>query len=78
MLQRLSAAGYVEREADEGDARSRWVRLTGEGRRMAEAALETTAGVYHDVSAGVPEEAVRQAADALREILTHLGRRRYR
>ncbi|GAA4939832.1 MarR family transcriptional regulator [Nonomuraea thailandensis] len=78
VLQRLSTAGYVEREADEGDARSRWVRLTGEGRRMAAAALETTAGAYHDVSAGVPEEVVRQAADDLREVLTHLGRRRYR
>ncbi|MGR6923921.1 MarR family winged helix-turn-helix transcriptional regulator [[Actinomadura] parvosata] len=78
VLQRLGSAGYVDREADEGDARSRWVQLTAEGRCMADAALESTAIAYQEVSAGTPEESVRQAADALREVLSHMGRRRYR
>ncbi|KAB8197789.1 MarR family transcriptional regulator [Nonomuraea phyllanthi] len=78
VLQRLAAAGYVEREANAGDARSRWVQLTDEGRRVTDAALEAAGRAYGDVAAGVPDEAVRAAADALREVLTHIGRRRYR
>lgn len=31
MLQRLTASGYVEREANTGDGRSRQVQLTEEG-----------------------------------------------
>ncbi|MEV0146707.1 MULTISPECIES: MarR family transcriptional regulator [unclassified Nonomuraea] len=78
VLQRLTAAGYVERAADPGDARSRWVRLTPEGRRVADAALAASGKAYTEVMAGVPEETVRQAADALREVLLAVGRRRVR
>ncbi|MEW9546901.1 MarR family winged helix-turn-helix transcriptional regulator [Nonomuraea sp. NPDC050783] len=78
VLQRLTAAGYVEREANAGDARSRWVRLTEEGRRVAAAALEASSRAHQAVAAGVPEEALRRAADALREVLAPLGRRRLR
>jgi DNA-binding MarR family transcriptional regulator len=78
VLQRLTAAGYVEREANAGDARSRWVQLTDEGRRVAETALNASGRAHEDVLAGVPEETVRAAADALREVLALVGRRRYR
>ncbi|WP_176993077.1 MarR family winged helix-turn-helix transcriptional regulator [Nonomuraea jiangxiensis] len=78
VLQRLTTAGYVEREANPGDARSRWVQLTEEGRRMAKAAQQASVEAHSALMAGVPEEATRQAADALREILAHVGRRRYR
>ncbi|TDD25084.1 MarR family winged helix-turn-helix transcriptional regulator [Nonomuraea diastatica] len=78
VLQRLAAAGYVEREANPGDARSRWVQLTDKGRRMAAAALEASARAYTEVAAGVPEEAVRTAADDLREVMSRMGRRRFR
>ncbi|WP_302893418.1 MarR family winged helix-turn-helix transcriptional regulator [Actinomadura luzonensis] len=78
VLQRLTAAGHVEREADTGDARSRWVRLTEEGRRTAAAALEVSGRVHEEVTAGIPEETLRRAADALREVLAPLGRRRFR
>ena len=78
VLQRLTASGYVERAANAGDARSRWVQLTPEGLRLANTALEASGKAHEDVMAGVPEEAVRQAADALREVLLAVGRRRFR
>ncbi len=78
VLQRLTTAGYVEREAHPDDARSRWVRLTEEGRRLAETALEASGRAHTEVLAGVPEETIRDAADALREVLTIIGRRRVR
>ncbi|MEV4168498.1 MarR family transcriptional regulator [Nonomuraea sp. NPDC049709] len=78
VLQRLAAAGYVEREANSGDARSRWVQLTDKGRLRAEAALEASARAHEEVTAGIPEETVRQAADVLRAVLTPMSRRRYR
>ncbi|MEV4353265.1 MarR family winged helix-turn-helix transcriptional regulator [Nonomuraea sp. NPDC004186] len=78
VLQRLATAGYVEREADAGDARSRWVQLTEEGQRVAEAALVASGRATEEVAGGIPDEVVREAADALREVLSRLGRRRFR
>ncbi|MEV0202198.1 MarR family transcriptional regulator [Nonomuraea sp. NPDC050691] len=78
VLQRLTAAGYVERAADPGDARSRWVRLTPEGLKVANTALDLAGKANSEVMAGVPEETVRRAADALREVLVAVGRRRVR
>ncbi|WP_248960381.1 MarR family winged helix-turn-helix transcriptional regulator [Sphaerisporangium perillae] len=76
VLQRLAKAGYVEREADTGDARSRWVRLTAQGLRVTDAALAASGKAHLEVIAGVPEEDVREAADALRKILAVIGKRR--
>jgi DNA-binding MarR family transcriptional regulator len=76
VLQRLASAGYVERGANPGDGRSRWVRLTGEGREITAKALDASGRAHREVLSGVPEEAVRHAADALREILAIAGRRR--
>ncbi|MER6943457.1 MarR family transcriptional regulator [Nonomuraea sp. NPDC000554] len=78
VLQRLTAAGYVERAANPGDARSRWVQLTAEGLRIATAALNVAGKAHDEVMAGVPEATIRQAADALRELLLVVGRRRVR
>ncbi|MGN9836679.1 MarR family winged helix-turn-helix transcriptional regulator [Nonomuraea sp. H19] len=78
VLLRLTAAGYVERAANTGDARSRWVQLTAEGQRMAAAALDASGEAHEELTAGIPEEAVRQAADALREVLSPISRRRFR
>lgn len=78
VLQRLTAAGHVEREDNAGDARSRWVQLTESGRQVATSALGASSRAYSDVTAGIEEEAVRRAADALREVLTPMKRRRYR
>lgn len=78
VLQRLTASGYVERAANTGDARSRWVQLTPEGLNLANTALAASGKAHEEVMAGVPEEAVREAADALREVLLAVGRRRFR
>jgi DNA-binding MarR family transcriptional regulator len=78
VLQRLTAAGFVEREANAGDARSRWVQLTDKGREQAREAMGASSRAYTEIMAGIPEETVRQAADVLREVLSHVSRRRYR
>ncbi|MFB4310707.1 MarR family winged helix-turn-helix transcriptional regulator [Actinomadura sp. GTD37] len=78
VLQRLQKAGYVEREANAGDARSRFVQLTGDGLRVTEQALRAAGTAHEEVMARVPAEDVRAAADALREILLAVGGRRFR
>jgi DNA-binding MarR family transcriptional regulator len=78
VLQRLQKAGYVEREANTGDARSRFVQLTPEGLRVTALALDASARAHREAMAGVPVEAVRDAADALRDILLVIGKRRFR
>jgi DNA-binding MarR family transcriptional regulator len=75
VLQRLGAAGYIERSTDDGDGRSRWVRLTPEGLKVATVSLEAAMRSNRDVLDGVPEPVVRQAADALREVLLSVRRR---
>ncbi|MDN3358235.1 MarR family winged helix-turn-helix transcriptional regulator [Actinomadura sp. DC4] len=75
VLQRLTGVGYVERGANPGDRRSRWVRLTEEGLEVAGKALDASARAHREVLSGVPPEAVRNAADALREVLAIVGRR---
>lgn len=78
VLQRLQKAGYVERETNTGDARSRFVQLTAEGLHVTERALAASGVAHEEVMAGVPERDVRAAADALREILLVIGKRRFR
>jgi DNA-binding MarR family transcriptional regulator len=76
VLQRLAAAGYVVREANTEDARSRWVRLTEAGREITEKAMTVSTRVNEDLMAGIPDSTIRGAADALREITAKTDRRR--
>ncbi|MQY03883.1 MarR family winged helix-turn-helix transcriptional regulator [Actinomadura macrotermitis] len=78
VLQRLQKAGYVERAANSGDGRSRWVQLTEAGAAITERALEVSGRAHEEVMAGVPAETLRAAADAMREVLLVIGRRRVR
>lgn len=75
VLQRLTAAGYVAREANTEDARGRWVRLTQAGEAVTNKAMTVSAHVHEDLMAGIPPEAIRTAADALREITARTDRR---
>ncbi|MDQ3786077.1 MAG: MarR family transcriptional regulator [Actinomycetota bacterium] len=68
VLQRLTAAGYVAREQNESDARSRWVHLTDKGTQLTEKAMTMSVEVHERVLAAVPPEAITQAAEALRPI----------
>ncbi|MBM7791128.1 MarR family winged helix-turn-helix transcriptional regulator [Tenggerimyces flavus] len=72
VLQRLEAAGLVERGEDSSDARSRWVQLTMKGQQEAEAVLRASAEAQDDVLMEVPPSVLRSAADALREVLLAL------
>ncbi|MEV4257495.1 MarR family transcriptional regulator [Spirillospora sp. NPDC049652] len=76
VLQRLEKAGHVERGADEGDGRGRWVRLTDEGLRVTEDALVASGTAHHDVLRSVGPEKLRAAADALRDVLGPITPRR--
>jgi DNA-binding MarR family transcriptional regulator len=68
VLQRLTAAGYVAREHNEADARSRWVHLTDKGARLTHKAMTMSVEVHEQVLAAVPQEAIAHAAEALRPI----------
>jgi len=78
VLQRLTAAGHIDRGADPGDGRSRWVQLTGSGRTVAVRAMAVSVRVHDEVMSGLPEDTIRQAADDLREILAVVSRKRLR
>ncbi|RJL30850.1 MarR family winged helix-turn-helix transcriptional regulator [Bailinhaonella thermotolerans] len=73
ILQRLSAAGLVEREADPADRRSSWVRLTPLGVRRAEELARATGDAHGRLFAPVPEADLRALADLLRDVLVSLG-----
>lgn len=76
LLHRLEGAGYIERSINEKDARSRYVQLTEYGQRVAGQAMLASVRAHEQVFGAVPDEAMRAAADALREVL--LGARRPR
>ncbi|MER7213519.1 MULTISPECIES: MarR family winged helix-turn-helix transcriptional regulator [Streptosporangium] len=75
ILQRLTAAGLVEREPDPADGRSSWVCLTPLGVRRAEELALATTEAHDNLLAGVSEESARTLADLLREVLLTLGDR---
>jgi mycofactocin biosynthetic radical S-adenosylmethionine protein MftC len=76
VLHRLTAAGYVDREANAADARGHWVHLTPAGEAVTDKALAASTRVHDDLLAGIPDTTIRAAADALREITTITDRRR--
>ncbi|MQA97725.1 MAG: MarR family transcriptional regulator [Streptosporangiales bacterium] len=76
VLQRLLRAGYVERETDPGDGRSRWVRLTPEGLKVTGSAMRASVRAHDEVLGSVPVDTARVAADALRDVLTATRHRR--
>ena len=75
VLRRLAAEGLITREADQADARSTWVQLTGEGVDIAEAAVLASTEAQRALLKAVPPETARAAADVLREVLLALGDR---
>lgn len=75
ILQRLVAAGLVEREPDPEDRRSSWVRLTPLGAERVEELSLATTEAHRALLADVPEPAARALADLLRDVLLALGDR---
>ncbi|GAA3440922.1 MarR family transcriptional regulator [Planomonospora venezuelensis] len=73
ILQRLTAAGLVEREPDPADGRSSWVRLTQEGVRLTGELVAATTEANGVLFGNVPAATARALADLLREVVLALG-----
>jgi len=69
-VNQLEAQGLVRRIADPADARSTWIELTREGVALAERAVLANTAAHAEVFAGVAQEDVDAAADALRKVFT--------
>lgn len=73
VLNRLAKAGLIEREPDASDGRSSWVRLTPAGFEIAETIARAWADYQIRLFRELPDDACREAAEALRKILIALG-----
>lgn len=65
LIDRMEASGFVERRADERDARARRVYLTRAGQRMVATIRENVDVVETDILAAISEEELDAAAAAL-------------
>ena len=68
LLDRMEAAGFVERRADQNDGRARRVYLTRAGAKMVNAIRESVETVELEILDRIPEEALAQAAETLRAL----------
>jgi DNA-binding MarR family transcriptional regulator len=68
LLDRMEAAGFVERRADQSDGRARRVYLTRTGAKMVAAIRESVEAVELEILERIPEDALAQAADTLRTL----------
>jgi DNA-binding MarR family transcriptional regulator len=64
----LVRRGLVVREPDPVDGRGTQIRLTDEGRALAERAVQASSAAHNEHWAGIPDETVKQAAASLREL----------
>ncbi len=68
LLDRMEAAGFVERRADQSDGRARRVYLTRAGAKMVAAIRESVEAVELEILERIPEDALAQAAETLRTL----------
>ncbi|WP_059013305.1 MarR family winged helix-turn-helix transcriptional regulator [Streptomyces specialis] len=68
IVNRLTGRGLVQREDDPADGRGTLIRLTAEGRRLAEAAVRATSAAHERLFADLPPGVVRAATEALRDV----------
>lgn len=64
----LVRRGLVVREPDPEDGRGTQIRLTDEGRALAEQAVKASSAAHDALWAGLPADTIEQAAAALREL----------
>ncbi|GAA2123353.1 MarR family transcriptional regulator [Kitasatospora saccharophila] len=69
VLKRLGAAGLVSREADTGDGRSSWVRLTPRGVESAEAAVRAVTAAHAGIVARIPGTTAELLNTVLKDVL---------
>ena len=68
LLDRMEAAGFVERRADKSDGRARRVYLTRAGAKLVSAIRESVEAVELDILNRVSDEALMQATETLRTL----------
>src|ERR1700688_1476891 len=68
LLDRMEAAGFVERRADQTDGRARRVYLTRAGAKMVTAIRDSVESIELEILGRVPEDALNQAAETLRAL----------
>ncbi|MEV5962961.1 MarR family transcriptional regulator [Kribbella sp. NPDC051952] len=64
----LVRRGLVVREPDPVDGRGTQIRLTDEGVALAERAVQASAAAHHQLWSDLPDDVVKQAAAALRDV----------
>ncbi|WP_421838787.1 MarR family winged helix-turn-helix transcriptional regulator [Novosphingobium sp.] len=72
LVDRMEAAGFVERRSDERDARARRVYLTRAGQRLVSTIRESVDAVEADILATVTEDELDEAALVLVKIKNRL------
>jgi len=72
LIDRMESAGFIERRADERDARARRVYLTRAGHVQVATIRENVDGVETDILTGVSEAELDEAARALAKIKKRL------
>ena len=75
VVNRLVSRGLVEREPDQSDGRSTYVRLTPRGKEVAEEVVVANSRAHDEVMAAIPEELLDRATAVLREVFAHLPQR---
>lgn len=68
-IDRLAAAGYVERTIDPADRRSFRVTLTDEGRRVIDETMTDHAATLHRLTDDLPAADLSALSDSLRHLL---------
>lgn len=68
LLDRMEAAGFVERRADQSDGRARRVYLTRAGAKMVSAIRESVETVELEILDRVSDEALGKATETLRTL----------
>jgi len=72
LIDRMEASGFVERRADERDARARRVYLTRAGQKLVATIRENVDVVENDILTAVSDEELDEAAKALVKIKDRL------
>jgi DNA-binding MarR family transcriptional regulator len=68
LLDRMEAAGFIERRADRSDGRARRVHLTRAGAKMVSAIRESVETVELEILDRVSDDALMQATETLRTL----------
>ena len=72
VVNRLVSRGLVEREPDQSDGRSTFVRLTPDGRSLAEEVVIANSKAHDEALSAIPADVLDRATSALRDLFRHL------